>query len=337
MTVLLINAALYAAAAVAALAGPNGVVGRRAGAEDAFSADAVHLWLALLQLTAALFVALDYQKATHLQANVVYISFYLGIFAVSLLLRQSELGFGRRWAEHLVVFAALFCAGQLVAQTLLSLGGPGQMPARWMYAISTGPDILMVAYIVAGFFYVTAAQTYGYEILTYAGFLFFLGAYILKLFNLDVTMIEWYSVPIALYVLAMGYVHERDHPKQKVTGVSNPIGTLIMLGAPILASMTTAQAPTAQLHAAAAAALSILFVAAGIVGRVRVFFFGGTLFLAWDALYQSWEYLYALPKWATIGTIGLLMLVVAIYLERRREHVLDLARRAKKTLTEEWK
>ncbi len=341
ITVLLVNAGLYVATAFAALAGQRNPPQRPdwspAAGLDSFGADAVHLWLALLQLTVALFIALDYQKATHLQANVVYISFYLGIFAVSLLLRQSELGFGRRWAQHLVIFAALFCVWQLAAQTLLSLGGTEEILPYWMYAASTGADILMFAYVVAGFFYVAAAQIYGYEILTYGGFLFFLAAYVVKLLNLDVTLIEWYSVPIALYVLAMGYVHERDHPRQKVTSVSNPIGTLIMLGAPMLASMTTAQAPTAQLHAAAAAALSILFIAAGIVGRVRVFFFGGALFLAWDALYQSWEYLYALPKWATIGTVGLLMLVVAIYLERRREYVLDLARRARKTLTEEWK
>lgn len=362
IAVLLVNATLYIATAFATLAGPEGAWGRlgrstggAAGGgdeesrakvhgdssadlpKDVLAVDTAHLWLALLQLTAALFVALDYQRATHLRANVVYVSFYLGIFAVSLFLRQSELGFGRRWGEHLVVFAALFCAGQLVMQTLISAGSTEQIFPLWTYSTSTGPDILMFAYVIAGFFYVAAAQVYPYEILTYGGFLFFLAAYVVKLFNLDVTMIEWYSVPIALYVLAMGHVHERAHPRQRVTAVSNPIGTLIMLGAPTLAFMATAQGPTAQLHATAAGVLSILFIAGGIVGRNKVFFFGGILFLAWDALYQSWEYLYALPKWATIGTLGLAMLVAAIYLERRREHVLDLARRARKTLTEEWK
>lgn len=327
IAVLLVNAALYVVLAFVTLAGSVGArygPGRWvAGALGEPDADIAYLWLALLQLAAALLVALDYQQATHLQANIAYVSFYLGIFAVSLPLRQLELGVARRWSLHLFAFAALFCFGQLVVQTFASA--------------TTGPDILAFAYVIAGFFFVAAAQTYPYEILNYGGFLFFLAAYVVKLLDLDVAMIEWYSVPIALYILAMGYVYERAHPKQRVTAVSNPLGMLIMLGAPTLAFMGTAQAPTAQLHAIVAGVLSILFIAGGVVGRVKAFFFGGVLFLAWDALYQSWEFLYALPKWATIGTLGLLLLVVAIYLERRREQVLDLARRARETLAEDWR
>jgi len=334
IAVLLVNAALYAAAAVASLVEPGE---SRPALVDSFGADIVHVWLALIQLMAALFVALDYQQATHLQANVAYIAFYLGIFSVSLLLRQLDMPRLKRWGGHVFTFAAIFCAAQLGLQLLAVVGTtPAHAPAPWLYSYATGPTVLTLAFVVAGFFYLASSQMYPFEVLNYAGFAFFLVAYLIQLVHLDVDLVEWYSIPIGVYVLVMGYLYQKAHPTTSTTQASNPLGFLIIVGAPTIAFMATTS-PTSQLHAIAAAVLCLIFIAVGVMARIRVFFFGGVAFLAWDALYQSWEYLYALPKWATIGAIGLVMLVAAIYLERRREHVLDLARRARRTLTEEWK
>jgi len=297
-----------------------------------------YLWTVFGQVALALVVSLDYAGASHLEANVAYVALYLGVFGVSLVLRQLELSRAKRWASQMFTFAALFCAAELALQLFAALGGVDEAAGipGWLYAPGTGPDILALAFVIGGFFYLTASFVYDAELLVFAGFGLFLAAYLTRLAHTRVSIHEWYSVPIGVYVLSMGYLHERSHPESGTTALSNPLGLLIVLGASTIAFMSTTGVE-AQLHAILGGLLSLAFLLAGAILRTKAFFFGGVLFLAWNALYQSWDFLYALPKWVTIGGLGLALLLSAIYMERRRERVLELFSDAKKTFVENWR
>lgn len=316
ITVLLLNAVLYFALAFLT------------------ESDQIHLWLSLSQLALALFIALDYYDVSHLLANVTYIALYLTVFSVSLAFREIELKKAKEWGAEFFNFSVIFCLVQLILQVYGSVFH-GYLP-RWIFDPAGGANILMAAFILAGFFFLMATQLYPSEIVVYLGYLFFLIAYIIKIIELDVSFIEWYSVPIGIYIIAMGYLLQKRHPEIKIIGISDLVGMMSICCAPTIAFMVTTAAPDAQLHALFAALLALVFLAVGVIGRTKLFFFGGILFLAWNATYQGWEFVYALPKWVTIGALGLVLVVSGIYLERRREEFLAWMKSTKDTLIKDW-
>jgi hypothetical protein len=316
ITVLLINACLYLVMSLV------------------LDYEKLHIWAGLLQVAVALLVALDYFEVSHLSANVSYVSLYLASFAISLALREIEIKKLKSIGDEFFNFAAAFCLIQLALQVFGAISL--EFLPHWVFDPITGLDILMFAFIVAGFFYITASQLYTFEFLNYLGYWMFLAAYITKLIDLDVQFVEWYSVPIGIYIIANGYFYQLRHPENEVLNLSNLTGLLIVCGSSTLGFMFTYDVPASQLHAVFAAISATVFLVAGFFGRIKLFFFGGILFLGWNALYQSWDYIYALPKWVTIGTLGVVLLISGIYLERRRKQFLDFLRNTKKVLMEEW-
>lgn len=316
ITVLLLNGVLYLA--LAFIAGN----------------DQVHLWLGLSQMALALFVALDYYDVSHLLANVTYITLYLTVFSVSLAFKEIGLKKAKEWGTEFFNFSVIFCLAQLLLQ-IYGSAFHGYLPP-WIFDPAGGANILMAAFILAGFFFLMATQLYPAETVVYLGYLFFLIAYIIKIVDLDVNFIEWYSVPIGIYVIAMGYLLQKRHPEIKILAISNFAGMMSICGSSTVAFMVATETPAAQLHALFAALLALVFLAVGVVGRTKLFFFGGILFLAWNAIYQSWEFIYALPKWVTIGLLGLVLVASGIYLERRREQFLEWMRSAKEAMIKEW-
>jgi hypothetical protein len=315
MTVLLLSAAYFLVLAFM-LVGPS-----------------VNVWLGLSAAALAVFIGLDYEGITHLLANVSFIAFYMAIFSISLALKQTGLTKIQSIGRQFFSFSVLYCLIVLALQAFAATAGVFPF---WMYAPANGANVMMVAFAVGGFFYITAAYIYEKETLLYAGFLFFLIAYLIKLSDLEVAFIEWYSVPIGAYLITMGYMFKAKHQEYEVTSLSNTLGSLIILGAPTLAYMTIVKAPDVQIHALIAAVFAVIALAAGLMARNKVFFFSGILFLAWNAVYQSWEYVYALPKWITIGLLGLILITSGIYLERRREQFTQMLRDIKDRMISEW-
>lgn len=298
------------------------------------SQDELHLWLSFSQVALALFVGLHYYDVSHLLANVSYVALYLAVFSVAITLKELGLEKAKKWGRTFFNFSVIFCLAQLLVQVYGAVSF-GFLP-RWIFDPTNGINILMFAFIIGGFFYVTASQLYRSEVVLYAGYFYFLIAYIVKLAELDVKFIEWYSLPIGLYLIFMGYLYQKSHPEVEILPFSNFMGQLIMLAPSTIAFMSAA-APSAQLHAVWAAVVSIGFLVVGVLGRIKVFFFGGVCFLAWNVLYQSWEFIYALPKWITIGGFGLILLLSGIYLERRKKEFLEATRKLKKAFIEDWK
>lgn len=291
-------------------------------------------WMGLAQIAMALFAALDFYDISYLLANVTYISLYLAAFSVSLALKDANSENIKEIAKDVFNFSVVFCLVQLLIQIFGTLSY--NISSAWIFDPAAGENILMLAFIVAGFFYVTASNHYDSGNLIFLGFFCFLAAYIVKLIYLEVSFIEWYSIPIGIYMISMGYLYRNRNPRSHINTFSNLIGMLIILGSSTFAFMLIYESPESQLHALFSALCAIMFLVAGAMIRTKVFFFGGILFLVWNALYQSWDFLYALPKWSTIGTLGLISIIAAVYLEQNREKFLDFSRNVRNTFAQDW-
>ncbi|MCK4777509.1 MAG: hypothetical protein KAS39_03970, partial [Actinomycetia bacterium] len=299
----------------------------------------INLWAGFSLMTLALFVALNYYQISHLFSNILYIALYLSMFSVALALREVKLEMAKKWAVEYFNFSIVFCSLQLLLQVFGAINFstiyPHSVPF-WMFEGVNGFNVLMLAFIVAGFFYINASQLFKQEIVIYLGYFFFLAAYLTKIIDLNVNFIEWYSLPIGIYLISMGYYYLKKNPGTELIQFSNLTGILIVCGSSTYSYMVTPEAPAMQLHALYAALTAIIFLLIGVLLRVKTFFFGGIIFLTWNAVYQSWEFVYALPKWVTIGGVGLILIISGIYLEIRRDYFIELSKNLKKSFIEDW-
>lgn len=146
------------------------------------------------------------------------------------------------------------------------------------------------------------------------------------------------AVPAAVYVAACGYLHVRlapaEGPERRFPEALDVVAVLIGLGYPLLVALG-APAEDALREALGVVAFSLLVIGAGIVLKVRAYFFGGVAALAAVAFYRSF-YAIAQYWWLVLGFVGVGLLVIALSWERQRMLVADTRERLRRSF-EGWR
>ena len=145
-----------------------------------------------------------------------------------------------------------------------------------------------------------------------------------RLLAADVALIEAYTVPPALALLAVGLLRRRREPGTSSWPAYGPGFALGLLPSLLVALDDGVEAPLRPLLLLVAALAVTL---AGAASRLQAPLALGGAVLAVDALAQLAPYAAALPRWVVLGTAGLLLLALGATYERRLQQARTLAQR----------
>ena len=206
------------------------------------------------------------------------------------------------------------------------LGGSG-----WLAFGEHGVAALLA---VAGAVVLAQAVRWKTEAALYVGFGILLLALFAEVHALSINTAEFYSTPLAFYLVTMGYLYAWRVPGRGVPAALDAGAVLVGLGVP-LAGALSGWGQEAFAHTAWAIALSLAFIAGGVAGRCRVYLFGGAGALALVAGWRTMTYL-AEFWWLALGLIGMAMLVIALTWERQRMMLSETQRRLRDSF-EHWR
>ena len=137
----------------------------------------------------------------------------------------------------------------------------------------------------------------------------------------DAATPELYSTPLAVYLVACGYVSSAVSPSRRYRFVLDGAAVVVGLGYPLMLALAATTSDAGN-HALWVLGLSVVAIAGGVVAKSRWYFFGGTAALVIVAAYRSFVVL-AEFWWVLLGLLGVAMLVVALTWERQRIIVAD--------------
>ena len=144
----------------------------------------------------------------------------------------------------------------------------------------------------------------------------------MRLAEADVTAPEAYTVPPALLLLGVGWLQRRRQPDQSSWRAYGPGLSLALVPSLLRAVTDSGELRPLLLGLAALAVLAL-----GVSRRLQAPLVVGGVVLAVDAVVQLAPYLVAVydavPRWVTIGAVGLLLVGAGATYERR---VQDLRR-----------
>jgi len=258
-----------------------------------------------------------------------------GVAAVLLGL-PSVLPAARCGAAHQQAGAAVAAAGGVGLAGLVAVGYVGRLigMSGWL---DLGPQGLAAALLLLGGYVVVQAVMWRLEPLLYAGCLFWLFALFAELGARNFTTAELFSTPLALYLVAMGYLYtmwdresERRYPAQL-----DLLSVVVGLGVPVCLALTNTFGKPMIVHTSWAIGLSLFAIAAGVLVRSRYFLFGGAAALALVAGWRTMSYLAQL-WWLVLGVIGVALLVIALTWERQRQFIGATRMRLERSF-EDWR
>jgi hypothetical protein len=214
------------------------------------------------------------------------------------------------WAQPLD-YAALFLMG---AFTLLSVVG-----------IQTHPTAAAGALAVAGAYGVGESYRRRNYRIGYAGVALLLAAWAMALVSLEIAQPQWYAIPAGLYLCGVGFVERRIGRKQMALLVES-LGMAVLL----LTSFTQSLDGGARGVPFFVLLMveGLLLIAWGATRRLKSPFFVGMAASVINVLAQV-VLLFAGPstliRWLIIGSAGVLIVGLAVYIERQRERIIATA------------
>lgn len=132
----------------------------------------------------------------------------------------------------------------------------------------------------------------------------------------QVSLPELYTLPAALLLLGCGvWLLRRDAQ----VGSIRALGSGLTLA--LLPSLLLALDEPVTLRGAVIAAAGLVVLAIGVQQRLAAPFLAGALTTGLLALRHLWPVAEALPRWISLGTVGLVLLVVGLTWEARRRNV----------------
>jgi len=204
--------------------------------------------------------------------------------------------------------------------------------ASGWYAIGAlGVSVLLA---VAGAHVIAQALRWRIEPGLYAGGFALLLATWVYAGSVHLSTAEVYTTPLAIYLVACGYVRLHQHPHEPFPVILDGLAVVIGIGYPLMLGLT-APAGAAATHALWVLGLSLIAISGGILAKSRWYFFGGVGALAAIAGYRSFVVL-AEFWWVLLGLVGVAMLVIALTWERQRSVVADTRHRLARSF-EEWR
>lgn len=247
-------------------------------------------------------------------------------------LMRSEPGSRRRALADVLAVCGVLAHVWLVSAGLLSGDSWSSGTQAWWHIGAQG---LAVALLVLGTNVLVQAVPRRIEAGYYLGSFFLAAALLAQADALGIQQAEIYSTIAAVYLIAMGYLARSQHPEQPHPMVLDAAGILIGLGVPLRLSLIGYPPSDALIHALWAVGLSLVALVAGVLGKVRWYFFGGVAALAGIAFYRSFATL-AEVWWLVLLVIGIGLLVIALTWERQRMVVSSTRERLRRSF-EQWR
>lgn len=216
---------------------------------------------------------------------------------------------------------------RLVVRTFL-----GNPPSFALYAA----QLRMVMWVLAltGLLYLATAVVRRWRLLGYGAVALLLGAWALWWrFFVDMPEFQWYAVPAGLYLLGIGWLEWRSGSRTLARWVDRA-AMLLWLGSAWYQSLPgVADSPWRYALIMGAEALFLVWY--GSARRRKEFLYAGLVAVVLDAITQSIEPLLTVNRWIVFGIAGLLLVGLAVLIERRLDRIRALSAELRSRL-ETW-
>jgi hypothetical protein len=127
--------------------------------------------------------------------------------------------------------------------------------------------------------------------------------------------IQWYSVPVALWLIGLALLHARRGQIKLANGLGTA-GLVALLGPTLVQALVH---PEGWRYALLAGVEALVLLAIGLRQRLRLPIGAGVLTLSLIAARQVFDGVRSLPAWAIIGVVGVALLCAALALLLRRD------------------
>jgi len=131
----------------------------------------------------------------------------------------------------------------------------------------------------------------------------------------NLSQIQWYAMPAGLYLLALGYL-EWERGSRDLARWLDYAGILLMFGSLFWQTLIFGWGPALMLESEGFAAFWW-----GSARRLRRFFYAGMAGVILATLGQLLNALQEVNQWITFGLIGLVLVILAILVERKLEAI----------------
>jgi hypothetical protein len=187
-------------------------------------------------------------------------------------------------------------------------------------------DVQMVMWVLAlcGLLYLATAAVRRWYALGYGAVALLLGAWALWWrFFLTLPGVQWYAVPAGIYLLGVGWMEWRQKRRALARWIDRA-GMLVWLGTAWWQSLPGVM-DSGWPYALILGAESLLLVWWGSARRQKQFLYVGAAALVVNVVTQSIEPLLSVNRWIVFGIAGLLLVSLAILVERRLEKIRELS------------
>ena len=154
-------------------------------------------------------------------------------------------------------------------------------------------------------------------------------------YDRGVREVQYYAVPGALYLLWVGLTQDRRR-RPRLAGILDGAGLTLLLGSSFLQSVIKAQSPLTLTYGGLVAVESLCIVWWGIARRLRRFAVAGSGALVLDVLAQIIQPLLLMSRWVITGVVGLVLILGALVVERKRDTIVRLSQQVRAGM-EEWR
>jgi hypothetical protein len=216
------------------------------------------------------------------------------------------------WAMH-----PGLAVGDLLVQSLLG---------RDVTFTTDAPQVRTVMWVwaVTGLLYLATALKRRWYVLGYGAVALLLGSWGLWWrFFLDMAGFQWYALPAGLYLLGVGWLEWRQGHRTLARWIDRA-GMLVWLGTAWWQSLPGVMADGWP-YAILMGVESLLLIWWGSARRQKRFLYVGAAGVVLNAVTQSIEPLLSANRWVVFGLAGLLLVSLAILVERRLEAIRGLS------------
>ena len=206
-----------------------------------------------------------------------------------------------------------FDVSELLVRTLLG---------RVLTFADYAPQVQMVMWVLAlcGLLYLATAAVHRRWVLGYGAVALLLAAWGLWWrFFMNMAGSQWYAVPAGLYLLGIGWLEWRQG-RRTLSHWIDRAGSLILLGTAWWQSLPGVM-DSGWPYALLMGAESLLLVWWGSARRQKQFLYIGAVSLVVNVITQSIEPLLSVNRWIVFGLAGLLLVSLAILVERKLETI----------------
>ncbi|HSW88300.1 MAG TPA: DUF2157 domain-containing protein [Candidatus Saccharimonadales bacterium] len=131
---------------------------------------------------------------------------------------------------------------------------------------------------------------------------------------LNISETQAYTLPLSFYFFGLAYLQKKTTKSQK-RDILNFTGIFFLLTPSFLQSF----GEKAMQYSVLFGFEGIVLLMAGITMKRRSFIYSGSFALIFAVISQTYQYVFTIPRWVLVGSIGLLFLTLAIFLLNKRK------------------